>query len=215
MNRKTTFVSTLVAALLVSAVANADILYSNAWDGSGNLYSTQNDTNGFGNFATSYGYFNTGREEWKVTDLHFVGGYFNPPQQGVIAGFTVNFFQDDGANGIGAFLGSSYVTSFTETFLSAPGGFPCYQYDMDVNPLIVSGEAWVSIVPDLGFPPQWGWGGGVDANPLALGYQDFFGDRSRLPQSLNFELTGNVTPEPASMVALSVGALALLRRKRK
>lgn len=211
-----TLASAVFAMIALAGSANAAVLYSNPWDGSGNGYSSQNDTVTYGNFATAYGFFTTGSQLWSVEDLHFVGEYFNPPAQGPIAGFTIAIYSDAG-NAPGGQIGvSTYVPagSFTETFLGAPGGFPCYQYDMNINPTLVSGDAWISVVPDLAFPPQWGWSGGVDANPAHAGWQSFFGTPSRLAQSLNMDITGTVAPAPAGLGLLGLGGLVASRRRR-
>src|ERR1035438_6539857 len=57
-----------------------------AWDGGGNLFASQNDTNGFGNFATSFQQFTLakGVSYYDVESFHWVGGYFSPPTQGPI-----------------------------------------------------------------------------------------------------------------------------------
>ena len=214
---KKALVSAVFAGMALASTANADLLYSNAWDGLGPAYSSQNDVGGGnGNFATCYGFFTTGRELWSVEDIHFKGTYFNPNVQGPIFGFQVNIFADAG-NAPGAFLGGTYVPSgsFTETFLGGdPFGNPAFQYDMNLNPTLVSGDAWVSIVPDLTFPPQWGWYTGVDANPLHAGWQVFFGSPARLPGSLNMDITGKVVPAPASFGLVGLAGIAAIRRRR-
>ncbi|MCC6425884.1 MAG: PEP-CTERM sorting domain-containing protein [Phycisphaerales bacterium] len=214
---KKALVSAIIVAAGAACSANAAILYTNAPNGSGNAYSSQNDTaSGFGNFATCYGFFTAGAATWNVTDIHFVGAYFNPPQQGLITGFTVNIYGDAG-NAPGALASSTFVPagSFSETFVGMdPFGSPNYLYDMNLTPTIVTGDAWVSIVPDVGFPPQWGWSTGVDANPAHAGYQTFFGSTSRLPESLNLEITGDVVPAPASLGLVGLAGLIAGRRRR-
>ncbi|GMV26383.1 MAG: hypothetical protein AMXMBFR58_24140 [Phycisphaerae bacterium] len=208
----------MIAAVLVAGLAgaaNADLLYSNAWDQTGNAYSSQNDTATYGNFATAYAFFTTGGAQWNVTDIHVVGEFFNPPEAAPIAGMTVKIFADAG-NAPGALLSSTYVPagSFIETSLGNVGGFPCFKYDMDVTPTMVTGDAWVSVVPDVAFPPQWGWATGVDANPSHAAWQDFFGTPGRLPASLALDVTGRVVPAPASLALLGIGGLVAGRRRR-
>lgn len=208
---------TAVAALTsLAGIASADVLYSNPFDGTGNAFSSQNDTTGGnGNFATAYGFFTTGRDVWSVQDVHLVGEYFNPPQQGFISNFTVNIYADAG-NAPGALLSSTAIptTAFSETYIGDFGGFPAYRYDFNVTPTIVSGDAWVSVVPDMGFPPQWGWATGVDADPAHFGWQTFFGTPARLGSSLNIEITGEVVPAPAGLALLGLGGLVAGRRRR-
>jgi hypothetical protein len=195
-------------------MANASILYSNAWNPQGQAYSSQNDVGGTnGNFATVHNFFTTGGATWNVQDIHFVGQYFNPTTQAAIGGFRVNIYAD-ASNAPGTLLSSTYVAagSFSETSLN-PGN-AVFQYDMNVTSTIVSGDAWVSVVPDLHFPPQWGWSYGVDMVAAHMGYQTFFGTTTRLNNSLAMDVGGEVVPAPASLGLLSVGGLAAARRRR-
>ncbi|MCE9618411.1 MAG: hypothetical protein K8R92_00690 [Planctomycetes bacterium] len=212
---KTSLSLAAVVATTFVGAANAAILYTNPWAGGATSYASQNDIagGGYGNFATCYGFFSTGGATWNVTDLHFVGQYFNPPAQAPIAGFTIQIWGDAG-NVPGAFLGGTYVAagSFTETFVGGATG-ASYLYDMNLNPTLVTGDAWVSIIPDVAFPPQWGWDAGVDANPAAAGWQVFFGTPGRLAESLNLQITGDVIPAPGA-VAL-VGLAGFFGRRRR
>ena len=191
-------------------------IYCQAWDGGTNLFASQNDTNGFGNFATTYDTF-TLKQTWDVESFHWVGGYFNPPNQGAITAWTLTFYNDNaGIPGnpiaIGDFAGTG-----NETFIGNVNGFPIYSYDLyflsfDMGP----GTYWASVVPDLGFPPQWGWVTGVGPN---LGYQCFFGTCGGTGTSFAFAVDGtlvNSTPEPSTLITLGTGLLGLagLARKR-
>lgn len=77
----------------------------------------------------------------------------------------------------------------------------------------------MSVVPDLGFPPQWVWEAGTGGDGVAV--QDFFGVRSQLTSDLSFALIGNQlnnTPEPLSFGLMGAGLVALgfakIRRNR-
>lgn len=178
-------------------------------------YSSQNDTTGGnGNFATAYDNFTLGTTS-NVTSVSWVGSYFNPPQQGVITAFTIQFYAD--ASGIpGA---SVYTTTINgtanETSLgNDAAGSPAFSYSAAVNFQAAGGtQYWMSIVPDLGFPPQWGWESGTGGDGAA--YQVFGGQGSALATDLAFTLDGSPVPEPATLAALGLGALALIRRRNR
>ena len=91
-------------------------------------------------------------------------------------------------------------------------------YDMDNikygYKLMPNTTYWLSVVPDMAFPPQWGWGTGFQGDNLS--YQDYYiGGRSHLDVDFAFNIQG-VVPEPSSFILLGTGILGLagtLRRK--
>lgn len=196
------------------------LLYAQNPDFNGAL-SSQNDTfSGFGNFATVYDNFTLGSTS-NIDEVQWVGSYFNPPVQGVITAFTLNFYAD-AAGQPGALLASyNGPGAFGETFLGFDNALdPTFLYDgLLGTPFVATGgtQYWMSLVPDLGFPPQWGWETSVDGDLLS--YQDFFGARSANPIDLSFALFGSQgtsTPEPGSLILLGTGLLGLagsIRRK--
>ena len=203
-------------AQLPCGVANQ--LACQPWDGGGNLFASQNDTNGFGNFATAYQQFTLakGVSYYDVESFHWVGGYFAPPTQGPIAAWTLTFY--DSANGPSQ-PGNPIATGFFpgtggETFISNASGFPTYFYSLffqsfDMTP----GTYWASVVPDLGFPPQWGWATGTGTDP---GYQCFFSSCGLTGSGFAYAVDGKAIPEPGTMLMLATGVLGLagtLRRK--
>ncbi|MBS1716208.1 MAG: PEP-CTERM sorting domain-containing protein [Armatimonadetes bacterium] len=199
-----------IAVLAGSASAlNNTSLYFNDTAHDGNAYSSQNDTNSFGNFATVYASFNA---VGTIDTVAWLGEYFNPPQQGQITGFTLSFYADN-AGAVGGLVNSQHFNGTNnESFFETANGFPVYEYYDFITPVGWNGDGWLAVVPDLGFPPQWGMVGGVN-NRFAQ--QDFFGSRSTLGQSVALYLGGDTAvPEPASMAALGLGVVALIRKRK-
>jgi hypothetical protein len=208
----------IVAALALTLVAGpgaiAAVLFNQPYDGSGNLFASQNDTNGLGNFATVYDNFTLGAAS-TIDNVMWTGGYFNPPAQGPITAFTIQFWSDAAGQ-----PGGSLATFNIAGNASEMGSDPIYTYSLDLGGMgfmaAPGTQYWMSIVPDLGFPPQWGWATSAVGDGIA--FQDFFGGRSQVAADFAFTLNGapKGVPESGSTVVLLGGvfiALGLLRRR--
>ena len=201
------------AGLLACAgSANAATLFSQPYDGGSNLIASQNDTSGGqGNFATTYDHFTLSVHS-DVEDVEWTGGYFNPPNQGQITAWTVNFYANN-AGAPGGVLSSQYFTNNGgETFLTVSGGgFPIYTYSETFASIdMAAGTYFVSVEPDLGFPPQWGWATGTGGDGGA--YQTFFGTTSPIGVSMAFDITGTTVltvPEPSTWAMMMLGFAGL------
>jgi hypothetical protein len=201
-------------AQLPCGVANQ--IVCQPWDGGSNLFASQNDTNGFGNFATTYQEFTLPgtASGWSLESFHWVGGYFNPPAQGPITAWTLTFYNNNGGIPGNPIASGVFGGNGNETFIGNVNGFPMYVYwlyfqDFDVR----SGTYWASVVPDLGFPPQWGWATSTGADP---GYQCFFGACGLTGVGFAYAVDGTPTPEPGTLIMLGTGILGIagtIRRK--
>ena len=209
----------LVAALAWMGSADAAVLYTQPYDGTSNSYASQNDTTGggFGNFATVYDNFNLASSS-NITSIDFTGGYFNPGAPGNITKFTLTIYSD--AAGVpGSALYTQVVNSNGNELLLG-GNIDTYDIATSFN-AAAGTPYWLSVVPDLGFPPQWGWG--TSASGSNAGYQCFFGSCGGTGTNFAFTLNGdpintNSVPEPLTLSLFGAGLAglgALRRRKQK
>ncbi len=208
-------------ALSASAV-QAATLFSQPFDSSGNVRASQNDTTGGnGNFATSYDDFSFATAG-TVVDVSWVGGYFNPPAQGAITGWNISIWADN-AGQPGVLLNTTAIAgTANETSLGNYGGNPFFSFSGSLGTAFAAAAGttyWLSVVPDLGFPPQWGWGVGTGGNGNS--YQDFFGTRTQLIEDFAFTLSGTTAvPEPSqaatgALMLMGIARCAMRRRRAK
>lgn len=192
----------LAAMIAIPASAN-QLVYVQNPDFSG-AYASQNDPAGFGNFATAYDNFSLASTTHIVQAL-WIGSYFGGT--GAVTGFTLTIYADNaGIPGTQVYSTGDVAGNANETFIGTDAaGNPTYVYAMNTAFTAIGGSTyWMSIVPDLAFPPQWGWETGIGGDGAS--YECFFGSCGSNPNDLSFALA---TPEPSSVTLLVTGLLTL------
>ncbi len=203
---------TLIAGFAAGTQASASVvLYSQPYNGNTTeFYASQYDPLAFGAFAEVFDNFTLGSES-QVTSLTWIGAFFNGTPL-PITNFEVRFYNDFGGEP-GALL-NTYQFAGDANQTDNGNGTNTYSATLGIPFLANAGWTyWVSVVPTLDYPPQWGWAAS-DVGDF-VSYQDFFGARTLIdpPHNFAFELQGTVVPEPAgfALAAIGIASLAALR----
>ncbi len=178
---------------------------------SGGSWASQNDTNGGGNFATVYDDFTLGSTS-SIGMVTWAGAFWNGGNHGTITGFTVDFWADSsGAPGALQWGTGDVAGNANETLLGYDqNSWPIYSYTLSLStPFVASAgtQYWLSIVADLGFPPQWAWETGTGGDGVM--YQDWYGTLYENSTDMAFSLGTTATPEPGSILLMATFLMAL------
>jgi hypothetical protein len=206
----------MMLVLIAVAPLSAGTLYSQPFSGAASLFASQNDTGGGnGQFAVVYDNF-TLAASGSITGINWTGGYFSGAPS-TITGWTIQLWSDSAGQPGSSLYSQTVSGTGGEVFLGNYDGSPVFTYSVDLSSAFNAAPAtqyWLSLVPDLAFPPQWGWATATGGDGVV--YQDFFGARSPLQTDFAFDLNsgGNPIPEPISFVLVG-SALALLAVRRR
>ena len=153
-------------------------------------------------------------QDMLVTDYHFFSN-FNPPGGN---SWEIAIYADAGGSP-GAELFEFSDTYDSYTFWGNQSGVDLYQATFTFAPILLSGNVkyWIGASGN-------GFESAVVSSFGSAQGDGFLAFRSNSTGSWNvinsigdvtFQLTGEPVPEPASMIALGVGAIALLRRRNR
>ena len=160
-----------------------------------------------------------------VTDVHWIGGYWNGPPDDGNFDWEVTFYMDNfGVPGAVLYSELFANAATNETFIEgAPGASNYFSYDVTLTDSVVLAAGptyWLSVQGQGNYAPQSGWAYHLDpilGSPAQF-KSNYFGfpnwtrsfDVFGYDVDACFQLTG--IPEPATLVLLTLGGLLLRRR---
>jgi hypothetical protein len=221
----------LALGLLAMPAAAGEIIWDNYPSGHGQtLVSSQLDpAYPFDSqTADDFMFAETGDEPWAITDVHWVGGFWQGMEPAPGEPFNIYFYADDGTGNAPTGGPDDPSDTALETYYGllpdeTDLGDWRYAYELDLpTPFIADNNVkyWIAIQSVLVFPPMWGMADSLDTwgATAKIGFP-LIGDPywSELPEPMDiaFRLTGYRVPEPASLLAFAFGALMLARRARQ
>lgn len=159
-----------------------------------------------------------------ISEVHWQGVWFNPGPPGNATAFNILFYADAGGvptggptDPSGTALASYTIPAGGVNETALAGGY--FQYSAVLPSAFVAQKEvryWVAIQSVNNFPPQWGWAfsTGTFGNTATQGFPFLNVPYwTAVPAQMAFQLVGDKIPEPTSLALLSLGALALLRRR--
>lgn len=215
-NFQIVYVTAVMTLFGLSQQASADVLYSQPWNGTGNIQASENDTSagGYGNFATMYDNFTLGGGG-TITEVDWTGGYFNPSTQGPITSFTITIYSDNSGQPGASVYSTTIPGAAGETYVGTYFNNPIYDYSASMNFTATTGvQYWLSIVANEPSTfPQWAWSEGTGGDGSS--YQLYEGDLSTFGSDLAFTLDSTPLPSALWLFASGIGSVGLLARKAK
>jgi len=217
--RRSVLLLLVALTLFFATTVFADvILYMQPPTFDGTFYASQNDSGGYGNFAQMYDNFKiySHTDTYRLDDVEWFGGYWNGAGNS-ITGWTISIYAD-AANTPGSALWSRYFPVSYPNYMEScfyPNSTCAYDVDLIAHGpyLHPNTQYWLSVLPDLAFPPQWGSGTGMMGDSLS--YQYFFGSMSPVHADMALNIQGVPSPEPTTLLLVGGGVLGMAARLRR
>ncbi len=241
--KSTRFIISITAVAALSAISGAQAIFDQLGTGSGvdvNGFASQN----IPDFAPNYNIMAlediTTTSAYKLTSIDMVGFFYNTatPDPANITGWQFAVFSNAVGNGgttdtsnTGDVLNGTFASGAVTVTANFNGVTGNYLFHLDLssaNMTLAAGTYWFGMAADLPF----GTGGQLavagntmsDASSGALNARQMNGGggfaitgnnaATDPAANLSYRLNGAPVPEPASMAALGLGALALIRKRR-